>query len=77
MNYQHYKFSNITQRKYDMFKIVRILNIQQAIWYLSHDVPLEDIELSEDRKTGIPVLVFLFGREESQEAYDSWCKNKQ
>ena len=76
MDHPHYKVSKITQRKYDLFGIVRILNIQQAIWYLSHDVPLEDIEISEDRKTGVPVLVFLFDRLCSQSAYDSWCNNK-
>ena len=73
----HYVTSKITGRTYDLFAVVRILNIQQSIWYLKNGVPLEDMEIGEDRKTGLPVLVFLFSRAESQNAYDSWCKNRK
>lgn len=71
-----YKTSKITGRTYDFFEIVRILNIQQAIWYIQNNVPLEDIEISEDRKTGDPVMVFYFSRLLSQKSYDSWCKRE-
>lgn len=71
---KYYKTSKITGRTYDLFEIVRILNIQQAIWYLQNDVPLEDIEISEDRRTGLPVLVFYFSKTLSQNAYSIWCQ---
>lgn len=72
----YYKTSKITGRTYDLFDIVRILNIQQAIWYIQNSVPLEDIEISEDRKTGVPVLVFYFSRTLSQKSYADWCERK-
>lgn len=76
MGLHDYKVSDITQREYDLFKQVRILNIQQVIFYLQNGVTLNDIELSEDRKTHSPVMVFLFDREDTRTAYDLWCRRK-
>ena len=70
----YYKVSKITGKTYDLFSIIRILNIQQVIFFLSKQIPLQDIEVSEDRNTGKPVLVFYFNREDTREAYDEWCK---
>lgn len=76
MQEPYYKTSEITGRKYDLFAVIRILNIKQVIHYLNKKVPLMDIEISEDRKTGAPVLVFLFNREDTRDAFDEWCKQK-
>ena len=72
----YYKTSEITGKTYDLFSQIRILNMQQNIFYLKHGVPLQDIELSEDRKTGKPIMVFLYTRDDTREVFDLWCKNK-
>lgn len=69
-----YKIGKVTGRKYDIFNTVRILNISQAIWYMKHDIPLEDLLISEDRKTGNPVFVFVFDKDKSRPVYEDWCK---
>ena len=73
----YYKTSKITGKTYDLFSIIRILNIAQAIFYIQNDIPLQDIEISEDRKTGKPILVFYFIRSDTKEVFDLWCKNKE
>ena len=76
MNEKRYETSKITGRTYELFSQIRILNIQQVYFYLENGVVLNDIELSEDRKTHQPVLVFLFNREDTHDAYDKWCKRR-
>ena len=68
--------SNVTNKKYKPSKVVRILHIQQVIAYLNHGVELLDIYTSIDKKTDGKVLVFLFDRESSKEAYDLWCRRE-
>jgi len=68
--------SNVTNKKYKPSKVVRILNIQQVIAYLNHGVELLDVYTSIDKKTDGKVLVFLFDRESSKEAYDLWCRRE-
>ena len=74
MNEKRYETSNITGRTYELFSQIRILNIQQCIFYLKNGVVLNDIELGEDRNTHKPIMVFLFNREDTREVYDKWCK---
>lgn len=74
MSQPYFKKSLITGRTYDLFSIIRILNISQAIFYIQNGVTLQDIEISEDRKTGKPVMVFYFLREETKVPFDLWCK---
>lgn len=68
--------SNVTNKKYKPSKVVRILNIQQVIAYLNYGVELLDVYTSIDKKTDGKVLVFLFDRELSKEAYDLWCRRE-
>lgn len=68
--------SNVTNKKYKPSKVVRILNIQQVIAYLNHGVELLDVYTSIDKKTDGKVLVFLFDRASSKEAYDLWCRRE-
>lgn len=71
-----YEFSEITGKKYLPKNVVRILNIQQVIAYLKYGVELLDIYPSTDYETNRPLLVYLFDREKSKEAYDLWCKRE-
>lgn len=77
MNEKRYETSKITGRTYELFSQIRILNIQQCIFYLENGVVLNDIEISEDRKTHQPIMVFLFNREDTYNAYDKWCRRHQ
>ena len=76
MNETRYETSKITGRTYELFSQIRILNIQQCIFYLQNNVVLNDIEISEDRRTHQPVMVFLFNREDTHDVYDKWCKRR-
>ena len=74
------KRSPITGRKYDYFgdDVIRIINFYQSFYYIDQMgiVPL-DIVLSEDRKhPGKKILLFLFSKAETQEAYKSWINRK-
>ncbi len=77
MSNKVFEVSKITGRTYELFSQVRILNIQQCIFYLENGVVLNDIEISEDRRTHQPVMVFLFNREDTRDAYDEWCKRRK
>ena len=76
MKEEFYRTSKITGRTYNVFQTVKLLNIQQLCWYVRNNVPIEDIQVSQDRN-GKDVLVFLVDREKSHDAYDEWCKRKQ
>ncbi len=72
------KRSALTGEKYDLFDdVIRILNARQAAFYVSKGVKILDVYLSSDQKTGEPVLVFLFKRSATKDAYDEWCKRKE
>lgn len=73
MDDQFYRTSTVTGRSYDVFKTVKILNIQQACSYMDNDVFPVDIKVSIDQRSGKKCLVFYFDREESKEVYDKWC----
>lgn len=67
--------SNFTGKTYDPANAVRILNMQQVAAYLNYGVNLIDLYSSKD-KNGKPILVFIFNREETKEAYDLWCNHE-
>ena len=73
MNDEYYRTSTVTGRSYDVFKTVKILNIQQACSYMDNDVFPVDIKVSIDQRSGKKCLVFYFDREESKSVYDKWC----
>jgi len=74
---EYWKVSEITGKKYNLFDIIRILNVKQAAYYSANGLELIHIECSADRKTGEPVYVFYFNREDTKIVYDQWCKKKQ
>ena len=67
--------SNTTGKQYDPSKVVRIINVLQIAAYLENEVELLDLYTSKDFKTGKPILVAVFDRQGSYEAYDKWCKH--
>lgn len=74
----YYRRSITTNRKYNVFDpdILRILNCKQACFYVSKGCDMLNVQLSKDKRTGEPVFVYLFFREDTKEAYDEWCKRK-
>lgn len=72
----YYITSSVTGRTYDIFSAIRILNVRQVAYYMESGIPLQDIEVSQDRKTGLPVLVFYFNRDDTKEVYDIWCNQE-
>jgi len=73
MNERYIKRSEITGRNYDLFQCVKILNISQAIFYLNHNVKLMDLQISKDKQDK-DILVFVFKKSDTKDAYDLWCK---
>ena len=76
---EYIKRSALSGEKYDVFDedVVRILNIYQAAYYVDAGCPILDVQLSNDRRTGKPVLVFLFRRSTSKKVFDQWCSQKE
>lgn len=73
---EYYKVSPITGKRYNLFSVVRILNLYQVRAYLRVGMEVMDIEISEDRETHKPIVVFLFDKEATKEVYDLWCKHE-
>ena len=67
--------SLITGKYYNLFDSVRILNLRQVAAYLDYGLLPLHIYTSKDENEK-PILVFLFDREESKDAYDLWCKHE-
>lgn len=76
MGETYIRFSEVTGRSYNIFGCIHILNIAQATFYLQHHVKLLDLQVSKDKKTERPVLVFVFNKADTKEAYDLWCRRK-
>ena len=52
MSQDHYlRKSTVTGKSYDLFKTVKIMNIQQACAYMDNNVFPVDIKISIDNKT--------------------------
>ena len=77
MSEPYYKKSPFTGETYDLFNCITIMNPKQAAFYVANGVQLQDIDISEDRKTGEPVFCFLFTRDQTRDVFDAWCKRKE
>ncbi len=75
---EFWKRSNITRKTYNYFStdIVRILNLKQAMAFISNGAELIDIYTSKDRKTGNPILIFVFDKESTKDLYELWMKHE-
>ena len=74
---EYYRISTVTSKSYDIFKTIKILNIEQCAFYMSRDVYPVDIKLSESNKNGKPCLVFYFIKDDTKDAYAEWCAIKE
>lgn len=57
-------------------RYVRVLNINQVIFFLENDTRLYYCKPVLDYKTQQPVLAFYFDKDESKEVYKRWIKKK-
>ncbi|MDO5399138.1 MAG: hypothetical protein Q4G33_14570 [bacterium] len=71
---KHYAFSNTTGQRYDSDDAIRIVNLKQSIWYLKNNVKLYDVYPSKDLKTNQDIVIFIFSKKASKDAYDKWCR---
>ena len=68
-----YVTSQITGIDYAVEDVVRIINHQQAIYYVNSGLKLLDIYTSINGRTKLPIFVYIFDRKASREIYDRWC----
>jgi len=66
--------SNLSPRNYTEKEVCRIINPLQAKMYIKNKVYPIDIYTGMDRKTGKTILVMIFLKEETKEAYELWCR---
>jgi hypothetical protein len=77
MTRPYYEKSKVTQKMYDIFSVIRIVNPKQAAFYCMKGLEIQDIEVSEDKVTKEPILVFYFLKEETKEPFDEWCRRRE
>ena len=77
MKEPYWETSKTTGKTYDLWSVIKIVNPKQAAYYVSRGLEIQDIELSEDRKTKEPIFVYFFIKDETKEPYDEWCSRKQ
>ena len=64
--------SNLGDFTYDNKDVVRIFNPKQRDLYLMNGIMPKDIYVSVDNKTEEKILVYIFLKEETREAYSKW-----
>ena len=69
--------SDITGQDYYAQEVVRLVNMRQICSYLQMNKKPVDIYSSSDYKTGNPILVVLFNREDTKDAYQRWCESEK
>lgn len=68
--------SRFTGKEYDENKSIRLINMTQVAAYMAYGLELLDLFESKDHKTGKHILVAVFDRESTNEAYKLWCEHK-
>lgn len=64
--------SNLGDFIYDNKDVVRIFNPKQRDLYLMNGIMPKDIYVSVDNKTDEKILVYIFLKEDTREAYSKW-----
>ena len=64
--------SNLGDFTYNNKDVVRILNPKQRDLYLMNGIMPKDIYTSVDDKTNEKILVYIFLKEDTREAYGKW-----
>ena len=65
--------SNLGDFSYNTNNVVRIINPKQRDLYLMNGIMPKDIYTSIDEKTDEKILIYIFAKEDTQEAYEKWC----
>lgn len=64
--------SNLTGVTYNSKEVVRIFNPKQRDLYLMNGIMPKDIYVSVDSDTDEKILVYIFAKEDTREAYNKW-----
>ncbi len=64
--------SNLGDLTYNSKDVVRIFNPKQRDLYLMNGIMPKDIYTSIDNKTDEKILVYIFSKEETRDAYSKW-----
>lgn len=64
--------SNLGDFTYDNKDVVRIFNPKQRDLYLINGIMPKDIYTSIDKNTDEKILVYIFLKEDTREAYNKW-----
>lgn len=64
--------SNLGNFEYNSKDVVRIFNPKQRDLYLLNGIMPKDIYISIDDKTEDKILVYIFSKEDTREAYKKW-----
>lgn len=67
--------SAITGIEYCPEDSIRIMNLRQVLFYMEHDVEIQDVFVSTDYRTGKDILIFMVDRLGSQSIYEEWKQN--
>lgn len=73
---KHYTVSKLTDKEYCFDECVRIINMKQALFYITNGVPILDIYPSLNYQSQKQVLVFIVDRQESKPIYNQWIQLK-
>ena len=65
--------SDLTGKEYCPSDVVRVVNMKQTATYLLNGVEILDFYASRSFETGEPIMVAIFDKKQSQEAYKKWC----
>lgn len=68
--------TNLHSRDYTSKEVVRILNIEQQIFYNEHGVYPIDLYPSYDDRMDRKVVVFIFAKQDTNQVYQQWLEYK-
>ena len=71
MGDEFFRMSTVTGKKYNIFETVKILNINQCIYYMQNGFYPVDIKISQNEK-GNKCLVFYYNKDETKKIYEDW-----
>ena len=71
MGDEFYRMSTVTGKKYNIFETVKILNINQCIYYMQNGFYPVDIKISQNEKEN-KCLVFYYNKNETKKIYEDW-----
>lgn len=76
MSEEFYRLSTVTGKKYNIFDTVKILNLNQCIFYMQNEFYPEDIKITINDK-GNKCLVFYYNKELTKSIYEEWQNQRK